>query len=74
MCDYFVYIDTAGSDGFAMNESFTSEYIDFDVPDIMQKNLVKYLNKGNYSDSVGDLSVRENIARYEIILNIIISS
>lgn len=38
---------------------------DFDVPSIMQQNLTKYLNHGNYSDSVGDLIVRENIAQYE---------
>lgn len=38
---------------------------DFDVPDLMQKNLAKYLNKGNYSDSVGDLSVRKKISDYE---------
>ncbi|MHA2031702.1 MAG: aminotransferase class I/II-fold pyridoxal phosphate-dependent enzyme, partial [Candidatus Kariarchaeaceae archaeon] len=38
---------------------------DFNVPQTMQDNLVKYVNNGNYSDSVGDLIVRENISRYE---------
>ncbi|OLS28519.1 MAG: Glutamate-pyruvate aminotransferase AlaA [Candidatus Heimdallarchaeota archaeon LC_2] len=38
---------------------------DFDVPETMQQNLKKYVNSGHYSDSVGEIRVRQNIANYE---------